>query len=293
MPQPIDINLTVVPEPLPDPRIIDGKLLADQVKEEVKAMIASANLHPNLAVILVGDDPASKLYIKMKESACLQVGITLHKYFMPANTPTSELEATIDFLNQDEEIDAILVQLPLPEGFDTDALISRIDPAKDVDGFHPANIQALRDGQPRLIPGLVLAVLKLLEATKEDLADKQALIIANSPVFTVPMETMLQPLCDQVTLTDPQAGDRERLCQEADIIITAVGQANFITADLVKPDAIIIDIGITKNETGQTCGDVDFSSVLDKVSHITPVPGGVGPMTVAMLLFNTVILAQK
>lgn len=288
-----DINLTVVPTPLPDPRIIDGKAIAEAIKQDVRKEILDHNLNPNLAVILVGDDPASHLYVKMKETACHQVGITLHKYFMPANIPASELEATIDFLNQDETIDAILVQLPLPDQFDENDIISRIDPAKDVDGFHKENIQLLLDGQPRLIPGLVLAVLKLLEVTKEDLSDKKALIIANSPIFTVPMEAMLQPLCNQVTLTDARAGDVAQLCQESDIVITAVGQPHFITAAMVKQDAIIIDIGINKTTDSKTCGDVEFDNVITKVSHITPVPGGVGPMTVAMLLFNTVILAQQ
>ena len=288
----VDINLTVVPTPLPDQRIIDGKKIAEQIKQEIQADILARNLHPNLAVILVGDDPASHLYVKMKEAACQQVGIGLHKYFLPANVSAQKLKATIDFLNQDREIDAVLVQLPLPPQFDEDDIVNRVDPAKDVDGFHKSNIKLLLDGKPRLIPGLVLAVLKLLQATNEDFSAKKALIIAHSPVFTIPLRAMLQPLCSQVNLIDPQAAALEKLTAQADIIITAVGKTNFITAPMVKPQAIIIDIGINKTAEGKTCGDVDFLNVLDKVSHITPVPGGVGPMTVAMLLFNTVILTQ-
>ncbi|MFH0873237.1 MAG: bifunctional 5,10-methylenetetrahydrofolate dehydrogenase/5,10-methenyltetrahydrofolate cyclohydrolase [Candidatus Komeilibacteria bacterium] len=293
MSKPIPINLTIVAEPLPDKRIIDGKALAEQIKLDISKEILAKNLRPNLAVILVGDDPASQLYVKMKETACKLVGIELHKYLLPADVAEKELLASIDFLNQDETVDAILIQLPLPPQFDQDAIISRLDPAKDVDGFHQANIKLLLEGKPRLIPGLVLSVLKLLEATGEDLTDKKALIIGKSPVFTLPMKAMLEKITAETSIIEPEANNLAQLCSQADILITAAGQRNLITEPMVKSGAIVIDIGINKTPEGKTCGDVDFAPVLEKVSHITPVPGGVGPMTVATLLFNTLLLTQQ
>ncbi len=275
-------------------KIIDGRLLADKIKLDVMSEIVKKKLEPGLAVILVGTNAASQLYVKMKEKACHEVGIEFHKYLMPANVSEKELLESIDFLNQDGKTDAILIQLPLPKKFDEQKIISRIDPAKDVDGFHPQNIKLLLNNQPRLIPGLPLGVLKLLEETHEDLQHKTTVIIAKSPVFTEPMKFLLQQITDaEVTVVAPSDKQLAEKTKQADILITAVGKPGFITKDFIKPNSIIIDIGIAKDETGHTCGDAQFDEVEDIVAHITPVPGGVGPVTVAMLLYNTVVLSKQ
>jgi len=289
----IPINLTAVIEPLPDSRIIDGKKIAEQIKQELKATILAEKLRPNLAVVLVGDDPASHLYVKMKEAACKQVGIIFHKYILPAACTAEQLSQTIQWLNDDEEVNVILLQLPLPSHLSEDTIIAKIKPEKDVDGFTKQNIQLLLDDTPRIIPGLVLGVIKLLESTNEPLDDKQAVIIAKSPVFTEPLAHVLKRKIASVTVIAPDDSALKSITRQADIIISAVGRPKFITANMVKPEAIIIDIGINKDEYGATVGDVDFASVLPMVSHITPVPGGVGPITVAMLLYNTVALVQN
>lgn len=292
MSTPIPINLTAVAEPLPDPRIINGKKLAEDIKAELRSTILAEKLEPNLAVILVGDDPASHLYVKMKEAACKLVGITFHKYLLPEAATLEQVHHTIDWLNDDEEVDAILLQLPLPAHLSEDDLVKRIKPQKDVDGFTQENIQLLLADTPRLIPGLVLGVIKLLESTGEPLDSKQALVIAKSPIFTEPLKHVLKSKVATVAIIAPDDPELKAHAVQADIIITAIGQAKSITAEMIKPDAIVIDIGINKDEFGTTVGDVDFAAVLPLVSHITPVPGGVGPMTVAMLLYNTVVLAQ-
>jgi methylenetetrahydrofolate dehydrogenase (NADP+)/methenyltetrahydrofolate cyclohydrolase len=293
MSTPIEINLTAVAEPLPDPRIINGKKLAQEIKEQIKATITEKKLEPNLAVVLVGNDPASHLYVKMKEAACKQVGIVFHKYLLPDNATMDQVNHTIQWLNDDEEVDAILLQLPLPEHLSEDTAIAAIKPEKDVDGFTKENIQLLLADKPRLIPGLVLGVMKLLEATGESLSGKKAVIIAKSPVFTEPLSHVLKSKVAGVRIIAPDDTTLQSVTSTADIIITAAGKAQFVTAAMVKPQAIIIDIGINKDEYDATVGDVNFDDVLPVVSHITPVPGGVGPMTVAMLLYNTVVLAQN
>ncbi len=292
MSTPIEINLTAVAEPLPDPRIINGKKLAEDIKTEIKATILEKKLEPNLAVVLVGDDPASHLYVKMKEAACKQVGIVFHKYLLPTGATAEQLNHTIQWLNDDEEVHAVLLQLPLPAHLSEDAAIATIRPEKDVDGFTQKNIELLLADTPRLIPGLVLGVIKLLEATGETLTTKHTLVVAKSPIFTEPLAHVLATKVASVKIITPDDSELNTKTQQADILITAIGKANSITAEMVKPEAIIIDIGINKDEFGATVGDVDYANVLPIVSHITPVPGGVGPMTVAMLLYNTVVLAQ-
>lgn len=293
MSTPIPINLTAVAEPLPDPRIINGKKLAEDIKAEIRATLLEKKLTPNLAVVLVGDDQASHLYVKMKEAACKQVGITFHKYLLPASATTEQLNQTIHWLNDDVEVDAVLLQLPLPPHLSEDTAIANITPNKDVDGFTRENIALLLADTPRIIPGLVLGVIKLLEATGEALLAKRAVVVAKSPVFTEPLAHVLATQVASVKIITPDDPELKTQTQQADILVTAIGKAKSITADMVKSQAIIIDIGINKNDLGITVGDVDFPEVLPLVSHITPVPGGVGPMTVAMLLYNTTILAQK
>lgn len=273
-------------------KIIDGKKLAEDIQNDIYRQIKSKGLTPGLAVILVGDDPASKLYVSLKKKAAQEVGIEFHEYLLEADTPQDKILECIDFLNKDEKIDAILVQLPLPAGFDTDKIINKIDPAKDVDGFHPENIKKLLSSQTDFIPGLPLGIIKLLESTGENLAQKSAVIIAKSKIFYEPLAKLLKDKNIIATIASPKDTGLKNKTINADILITAIGQPFFITANMIKPDAIVIDIGT--NKVGDyTVGDVDYTAAFEVASHITPVPGGVGPMTVAMLLYNTLKLAEK
>jgi methylenetetrahydrofolate dehydrogenase (NADP+)/methenyltetrahydrofolate cyclohydrolase len=273
-------------------QIIDGKKIAEDIKAEIAGEIFQNFYHPNLAVILIGSDEASQLYVALKKQAAKKVGIEFNEYLMPANTTQAQVLEAINFLNKDEDTDAILVQLPLPAQLDADTIIQSIDPKKDVDGFHPENIKKLLAKQTAFIPGLPLGIIKLLESTKENLAGKKAVIIAKSEIFYQPLKKLLNDLKIETEIVDPKNKDIKKITQQADILISAAGIAFFITADMVKDKAIVIDVG-TNKVNDYTVGDVDYSSVFAKTSHITPVPGGVGPMTVAMLLYNTLQLYKK
>ncbi len=273
--------------------IIDGKALAEQIQIELQQEIYRQKLTPNLAVILVGTDPASQTYVGLKKKACEKIGIAFHEYLIAENCQNKDVLETIEFLNNDPEIDAILVQLPLPKHLDTDKVISAIDPNKDVDGFHPANIKKLLNNQSSFIPGLPLGIIKLLEATGENLANKQAVIIAKSEVFYEPLAKLLQDKKIKTEIIKPAQKNIKEKTLTADILITAVGQAFFIKEDMVKEGVILIDVGTNKIDNKYLVGDADYSAIFPKASHITPVPGGVGPMTVAMLLYNTVQLAKN
>jgi len=271
--------------------IIDGRKLADQIQADLAKEIYSKHLQPNLAVILVGDDPASHIYVGKKKEACAKVGIEFHGYFMDQNSTTEQILETVNFLNKDESIDAILVQLPLPDQIDTDKVIEAMDPAKDVDGFHPQTVQKLLAGQPSIVPGLPLGIIKLLESTAENLAGKKCIVIANSDEFFTPLAKLLADKNIEAELVHPENKDIKKISATADILISACGKAFFVTADMVRQGAIVIDVG-TNKVGDHTVGDVDYSTVFEKASWITPVPGGVGPMTVGMLLYNTVKLAE-
>lgn len=274
-------------------KIIDGKILAQKIQQSLSEEIHKNNLHPELAVVLVGNDPASRLYVNLKKKACQSVGIEFHEYLLEEETSEKQILEVINFLNKDEKVDAILIQLPLPKHLETNKIISAIDPRKDVDGFHPANIKKLLAGQSDFVPGLPLGIIKLLEATEENLNDKSAVIVAKNDVFFQPLTRVLANKKIKAKLVDPKNPDLEKICSQADILIVAVGQAFFIKEAAIKKDAIVIDVGTNKISDGHVVGDVDYSAVFDKASHITPVPGGVGPMTVAMLLHNTVQLHKK
>ncbi len=274
-------------------KIIDGKALAAKIQQELTVEIKTKDLHPELAVILVGDDPASKLYVRLKKKACEQIGIEFHEYLMPDNITLEQVLETIDFLNKDELTDAILIQLPLPKHLDADIIIKAIDPKKDVDGFHPENIKKLLAGKTDFVPGLALGILKLIESTEENLNNKSAVIVAKGDVFFQPLTKVLADKNIHAQLVDPKNPELKKYSRQADILIVAIGQPFFIKEDMVKPDAIVIDVGTNKIDEHRVVGDVDYSAVFDKVSHITPVPGGVGPMTVAMLLYNTVQLHKN
>lgn len=273
-------------------KIIDGKAIAEEIKHEVRREIVKKKLTPGLAVILVGDDPASHLYVKLKKKSCEQVGIEFHRYFCSSSTSEKEVIEAIDFLNKDPKINAILVQLPLPKGLDENKIIQSIDPAKDVDGFHPENLKKLLKGRPDVIPGLAQGIIKLIESTKEELENKKTVIISNSRIFSKPLEKLLEDKKIKVESYLSKEKNLSAKISQADILIVAVGKKNFIKAKMVKEGCIVIDVG-TNRVKDKVFGDVDFKNVFKKAAWITPVPGGVGPMTIAMLLKNTLELAKK
>lgn len=273
-------------------QIIDGKKIAEDIKVAIHKEIFQNYYQPNLAVILVGNDEASELYVSLKKEAAKKVGIEFHEYLLTENTSQEELLEVINFLNIDPSTDAILVQLPLPKHLDTDAVIQSIDPKKDVDGFHPTNVKNLLANTSDFIPGLPLGIIKLLESTEVNLKNKKAVIVAKSEIFYQPLKKLLNDLKIETKIVDPKDADLKNITKEADILITAIGKAFAVTAEMVKEQAIVIDVG-TNKINDYTVGDVDYSSVFEKTSFITPVPGGVGPMTVAMLLYNTLQLYKK
>ncbi len=273
-------------------KIIDGKKLASQITDHVKKEIEQLGFAPGLAVFLIGDDEASKLYVKLKERASKKVGIDFHKYLCEEETAQQDILEAIDFLNRDDHVNAILVQLPLPESFDEQTVIDKLDPSKDVDGFHPQTMRDFLSGKNDFIPGLSEGIVRLIESTNEPLQNKQAVIIANSEIFSQPLTKLLS---DRGVKTSVVAPDDKQLAQTsvaADILITAVGRPEFIDASMIKEGSIVIDVGTTR-EDERVVGDVDFASVKKKAGYVTPVPGGVGPVTVAMLLENTVELAKR
>ena len=273
--------------------MIDGKAIALDIQTEIRKEILKNNLQPSLAVILVGEDPASKLYVELKKKACDKVGIDFHEYLLDDNTRQEHVLEMIDFLNKDKHTDAILIQLPLPQQLDTNKIIQAMDPSKDVDGFHPKNIKNFLEKQSGFVPGLALGIFKLIEATGEKLNGKTATIVAKSNILYEPLAKLLNDQGVATTIVRPSDKKIKERCLQADILVTACGQAFFITADMVKDDAIVIDVGTNKIDNNYVVGDVDYSAVFSKVKYITPVPGGVGPMTVAMLLHNTVELAKR
>jgi methylenetetrahydrofolate dehydrogenase (NADP+) / methenyltetrahydrofolate cyclohydrolase len=301
-------------------QIIDGRVLADKIKDQIVKEILSLNgQRPNLAIILVGDKEDSKLYVSLKEKEAKKVGIDTHLYRFPENTSDRELLDAIDFLNKDKTIDAILVQLPLPEQIDTDGIILAMDPKKDVDGFHPDNLENLlkntgeilnnqnlapainRQSPPAvtlpqrdeiIMPPVFAVVLEALNSINYELADKKVCIIANSEIFGCGLVKILKFNNAKAEAVGPDDKDLYEKTKVADVLISAVGRPHFIKKDMVKKDAVLIDIGISK-ENGKICGDFDFNDVDEKAGYITPVPGGVGPMTIAMAFKNTLELYKR
>jgi len=271
--------------------ILDGKKIAEEIKTRLKQKIKQMSSPPGLAAILVGDDAASKTYINIKEKACQEVGILFYKHIFPANTPAEELIDIIEGLNNDPKTNGILVQLPLPDDLDNHRIIQTINPKKDVDGFHQDNFKLLQANQPRVISPPLASVLKLLEATKQDLNSKTAVILANSQEFAKPLQVLLANHGIK-SLSLIKAPKFIQVTQKADILITALGQPQVIKAEHIKKDAILIDVGFTRKDD-KIMGDIDPVSVADKASYISPVPGGVGPLTVAYLLKNVVKLAKS
>lgn len=284
-------------------KIIDGKKLAEKIKDEIVKDIIKLNhghpelplARPNLAIILIGERADSKLYVSLKEKEAKKVGIDTHLYKCPENITESELLEIIKCLNEDDSIDAILIQLPLPDAIDADTIVMAMDPAKDVDGFQPDNLEKLlksRDFSGRLMPPVFAVVLEMLKSINFSLSGKKVCIISNSDIFG---KSLAHVLKNQGAKADSvKAGDKnlEKKTSKADILITAVGKPAFIRKKMIKQDAVIIDIGITK-KNGKVCGDADFDDIKNKAGYITPVPGGVGPLTIAMAFKNTLELYRR
>ncbi|MCZ2407729.1 MAG: bifunctional methylenetetrahydrofolate dehydrogenase/methenyltetrahydrofolate cyclohydrolase [Burkholderiales bacterium 68-12] len=277
-------------------QIIDGNALARQIREEVSgrtAALKARGVQPQLHIILVGEDPASQVYTrhKVNDSTETGLGATLERY--PADMPEAELLARIAALNSDRAVHGILVQLPLPAHMDTHKVIEAIAPAKDVDGFHVASAGALMTGLPGFWPCTPHGCMKMLESIGYDLKGKHAVVIGRSNIVGKPMALMLLQKDATVTICHSRTRDLKALTLQADVIVAAVGKRNVLTADMVKPGAVVIDVGMNRNDEGKLCGDVDFEGVKQVAGWITPVPGGVGPMTRAMLLVNTIEAAER
>ena len=275
--------------------LIDGKAVSLQVKQQVKQecdKLKTKGVIPGLAVIIVGDDPASQVYVRNKEKACEECGFYSVKYALDADTTQSELNALIDKLNKDEKINGILCQLPLPKHLDDKEVINRIDPIKDVDAFHPVNVGAIMIGDYNFLPCTPAGVMELIHSTGVDVTGKKAVVIGRSNIVGKPMAMLLLHENATVEITHSKTLDLKSITKEADILVAAIGRAKFVTADMVKNGAIVIDVGMNRDENGKLCGDVDFENVKDKCSFITPVPGGVGPMTISMLMRNTLTAAK-
>lgn len=275
--------------------IIDGKAVSKKVKEDVKAeceQLKAKGITPGLAVIIVGDDPASQVYVHNKEVACEACGFYSVKYALPAETTQDELNALVDKLNKDDKINGILCQLPLPSHLDDKEVINRIDPLKDVDAFHPVNVGAIMIGDYNYLPCTPAGVMELIHSTGIDVSGKKAVVMGRSNIVGKPMAMLLLHKNATVEITHSRTQNLADITKEADILVAAIGKAKFVKADMVKDGAVVIDVGMNRDENGKLCGDVDFEDVKDKCSFITPVPGGVGPMTIAMLMKNTLTAAK-
>ncbi len=273
-------------------QLIDGNALAARIRAEVAARVAGMATKPGLAVILVGDDPASQVYVKHKVADCEGVGMRSLLERHPATLPEAELLARIAALNADPAVHGILVQLPLPPHIDAQRVIETISPAKDVDGFHVASAGALMVGRPGFRPCTPYGCMKMLESIGCDPRGKHAVVIGRSNIVGKPMAMLLLQASATVTICHSATPDLAEHTRRADIVVAAVGKRNVLTADMVKPGAVIIDVGMNRNDEGKLCGDVDFAGVREVAGWITPVPGGVGPMTITMLLVNTIEAAE-
>jgi methylenetetrahydrofolate dehydrogenase (NADP+)/methenyltetrahydrofolate cyclohydrolase len=277
-------------------KIIDGKTIRDYnlgiMKDEV-ARLNEQGIHPCLAVIIVGDDPASRVYVNNKKAACEKTGIISREYALPGDTSEEELLRLIDTLNKDSEVSGILCQLPLPEHIDKEKVLEKILPSKDVDCFHPENIGRLSIGNGIFLPCTPNGVMKLLEYEGIDVAGKRCVIVGRSNIVGKPLAMMMLAANATVTVCHSKTENLSEITRQADILVAAVGVPSFLKADMVSEGAVVIDVGINRNVNERLCGDVDFEEVEKKASYITPVPGGVGPMTITMLMRNTITAAKN
>jgi methylenetetrahydrofolate dehydrogenase (NADP+) / methenyltetrahydrofolate cyclohydrolase len=278
-------------------QIIDGKALAQTIREgiaeEVRLLEKDTGIKPGLAAILVGGDPASAVYVKNKKIACEKAGLYPQEHLLPASTTQEALLELINQLNVDSRIHGILVQLPLPPGIDSQAILQAVSPEKDVDGFHPVNVGRLVAGDPVFIPCTPKGVIQMIDSTGQDIAGKRAVVIGRSNIVGKPVAMLLLHRHATVTICHSRTKDLPGVVREADILIAAIGKPLFVTPDMVKEGAVVIDVGINRLADGKLVGDVDFERVKERAGWITPVPGGVGPMTIAMLLHNTLESARR
>lgn len=276
-------------------RIIDGKALAQKIKENISEEISelkNKGIIPGLAVILVGDDPASKVYVNNKKKACAQVGIYSEEYLLPADTDEKTLLDLIAKLNADDRINGVLLQAPIPPHLDYRKISETISPMKDVDAFHPYNVGKIMIGDFDFVPCTPAGVVELIKSTGTTIEGKNCVVIGRSNIVGKPQAMLLLKENGTVTVCHSKTKDIASVTRNADILVVAVGKAGFVTGDMIKPGAVVIDVGMNRNSEGKLCGDVDFASAESVASWITPVPGGVGPMTVTMLLKNTVKAAK-
>ena len=273
-------------------KIIDGKALAAQVKARCAAGAQGLARRPGLAVILVGDDPASRVYVSGKERDCAECGFLSFEHKLPADTTERELLTLIDRLNGDGAVDGILVQLPLPAHLNEEKVLNAISPDKDVDCFHPVNVGKMVTGQPVFLPCTPAGVMEMLRAYEIPVAGRHCVVLGRSNIVGKPMATLLLAKSGTVTICHSKTPDLAAFTRQADILVSAVGRTGLVRADMVKEGAVVIDVAMNRNAEGKLCGDVDFAAVEKKASYITPVPGGVGPMTRAMLMENLLTAAR-
>jgi len=275
--------------------VISGKDLAKKVKDDLKndvELLKAKGIETCLVVIIVGDDPASRVYVNNKKKACEEIGIKSIEYALGADTSEEELLALIDKLNKDKSVNGILVQLPLPKQINEEKVIMAINPEKDVDAFHPVNVGKIMTGNPDFMPCTPAGVIKLIEETGIDIAGKECVVVGRSNIVGKPQAMLLLAKNGTVTICHSRTKNLEEVCRRADILVVAVGKPEMIKGSAIKPGAVVIDVGTNRTETKKLVGDVEFSSASEVASYITPVPGGVGPMTIAMLMENTVKAAK-
>ncbi|HBZ58048.1 MAG TPA: bifunctional methylenetetrahydrofolate dehydrogenase/methenyltetrahydrofolate cyclohydrolase FolD [Sutterella sp.] len=277
-------------------KLIDGKALAASIRADLKVRVQRLKERghcPGLAVVLVGDNPASQVYVRNKIKACADTGIRSFEHRLPAETTEAELLALIDRLNRDDSVDGILVQLPVPRHISEARIIAAIAPEKDADGFHPINVGNLVVGRPGFLPCTPYGVMKMIDSTGYDLTGKRAVVVGRSNIVGKPQALLLLRRNATVTVAHSRTENLAEVTREADVLIAAVGRAKLIKADMIKPGALVIDVGMNRDENGKLCGDVDTAAAMEVAGWISPVPGGVGPMTIAMLLTNTVEAVER
>lgn len=278
-------------------QIIDGKKVSATVKAEVAAEAAALKdekgLKVGLAVVIVGNNSASRVYVNNKKKACEEVGFQSFEYALDENTTQEQLLDLVNVLNRDDRVNGILVQLPLPSHIDETAVINAISPAKDVDAFHPVNVGHIMIGNYSFLPCTPAGVMRLIESTGTDITGKQCVVIGRSNIVGKPQAMLLLQKNGTVTICHSKTKNLKEICLGADILVVAIGRAKFVTGDMIKEGAVVIDVGMNRDENGKLCGDVDFESAEKKASYITPVPGGVGPMTISMLMKNTLTAAKQ
>ena len=276
-------------------KIIDGKAVSAKVKEQVRReaeVLKDQGIEIGLAVVIVGNNSASRVYVNNKKKACEEVGFTSYEYALPEETTEAELLELVEKLNNDDKVNGILVQLPLPKQINENSIINAIRPEKDVDAFHPENVGHIMIGDFSFLPCTPAGVMELIAETGVDVCGKNCVVIGRSNIVGKPMAMLLLHKNGTVTICHSRTKNLAEICSQADILVAAVGKAGFVTPDMVKEGAVVIDVGMNRNSEGKLCGDVDYAACFDKAGYITPVPGGVGPMTIAMLMRNTLTAAK-